>query len=713
MLARNRDGQMLYEIADARVQQVARVRSAGEMTEADAPPELRIFWTMENWQAGVGGVVDRQHKQRLAKSTQIDGTVRGVLRPGRAFTDVNSDTAPDDHHPSGFATVATELWSFQGRDVFLWDFTNEQWDIKTEPEAAGLVYRNGVEFNANTFVPAWDETGDAPSIYIFKSDNDTQWTQSTGRKYMKYLVNARDSGGTPALFAGHLALFATPTAETGSDWSDSDTTLNVDDGSLFAAGDYIMLGTQNTDLLDDEIILVTAIVSNALTVVRGVLGTTAASHNTDPTDMDVYDYLPHHIMSSTSPTNTAQSWTATTAIGSSDAEITALVQDGETLIICKTDGMYALFTDGTVRNLTPEYESRQHPDNFRNAFNWNGHIILPLGNGGLWELWDGRLYDISMLLYAPDQTQWHGRVVAVGGTPTELFITVLDSTNTKYHMFLAEWFAFEGRIDWRWHHIGELSYTTDKVDNHATIFAEGQSEGTDVHSRVWFGVESTGSDLNPHYYPLAGDSDDTFDNGSNMIAFFPDFDAGFPRIDKNCVSVDVDSNNLGAAGRQWTFKYNLDGGSDLTDLTDSAGNADGIADATGGAETLTFPAGTTCKILTLQAIPASTAETSTAPEITKIRATFQLRPERLRLLPMTFYLADVQRLLNGGLGGRPNGVLAQLRTWDAQAAAVTVTDIEGTARDYVFLPGNMRIRPRPKSSLRRREWLVDVLLAQE
>ena len=67
----------------------------------------------------------------------------------------------------------------------------------------------------------------------------------------------------------------------GAQFSATDTTLTVTDGSKFAVGQTI--------LIDSEQIYITAIAINDLTVTRGVNGTTAASH-ADSTDINIYRY---------------------------------------------------------------------------------------------------------------------------------------------------------------------------------------------------------------------------------------------------------------------------------------------------------------------------------------------------------------------------------------------------------------------------------------
>lgn len=58
--------------------------------------------------------------------------------------------------------------------------------------------------------------------------------------------------------------------------SASDTSVTVTDGTLFTVGDGIQFGAGSTP--DAEIMLVTAIVANALTITRGIQSTTAATH---------------------------------------------------------------------------------------------------------------------------------------------------------------------------------------------------------------------------------------------------------------------------------------------------------------------------------------------------------------------------------------------------------------------------------------------------
>ena len=96
------------------------------------------------------------------------------------------------------------------------------------------------------------------------------WSLGTSREEtvdLEALVNCGDNMQAVSLLAEAL--------------DDSETGVDVDDGTEFTAGDYIKVGT--------EIMLITSISTNTLTVVRGSLSSTAAAHN-DNTQVYFYGW---------------------------------------------------------------------------------------------------------------------------------------------------------------------------------------------------------------------------------------------------------------------------------------------------------------------------------------------------------------------------------------------------------------------------------------
>ena len=205
------------------------------------------------------------------------------------------------------------------------------------------------------------------------------------------------------------------------------------------------------------------------------------------------------VRTSADPTNTG-AWSTSYTVGGTDSEITALVPNGNVMLICKTDGIYTIHADGTVVNETPAFaDADQHPDNFKGAYNWNEIILLPLGQGGMKELRGAMSVDVRLNDYAPRDTQLHGRVVAIAGNPEELYVMVLESVNTRYHILKALWVEVGGGADWAWHHVARQAYTTGTDDDHNALMAEGIPSGTTIHRRVWAGISSTGSTLGPNH----------------------------------------------------------------------------------------------------------------------------------------------------------------------------------------------------------------------
>lgn len=703
MYARDTRGLRGYKIFDARTLQ-PRVLTMGEITEAEFPPEFAGYWSQDNWELGIGGIHYKKHEGYIASGKKIDTTARGILAPAREVKATTVDTNPGSYKPSGFAVVGTEVHSFQGPDVYSWNYTNKDWDIGTEPLDAAVIYRNGVVYGSRTYAPSWYTADDSPSNYIYKADADADWTRiadSPGDAdgsitQFKYLVKSRDAQGDEILWGMHIANIVDSEADLAEALDDSETDWDVDDGTKFSAGDII--------LIDDELMTVSSINVNTVTGTRASLGTTAAAHDNGK-DISIRTYDGKHQIKSTSDPTDDANWSSAINIGQSDSEIVGGVADGQTLLIAKTNGLYAYYASGIVKNLTPSFTAQAHPDNFRAAHVWNGHILLPLGAGGMYDFYAGALWDVSLKQYAPELTELHGRVVAITSNPDGIFILVHESASTKYHLLMGQWLSVNGVQDWHWHNMGEVSYTSSTVEEHCTLFAEGIPSGSIIHNRIWVGVESGGSNLFPYFLPQANDAEDGYAN-SDIEAVTVEFDAGLAYIDKRFASLDMRFNNVdGTGGRQFVIEYQIGGIGAFSHLETVT---------SGAAVTKNFPGGTgsTSTIIALKFKPTMTSVGTTRPELTYFRLTYQLRTDAVKTLPMALYLADNQELLNGGAGGRPKLDLAQLETWNAQAEEVVVEDARVTSRNMVFVPGSLKVYEVGFEQWRRPEYMVAFLLAE-
>jgi len=422
------------------------------------------------------------------------------------------------------------------------------------------------------------------------------------------------------------------------------------------------------------------------------------------------------IRNATDPSSdTSATWSTAVAIGSTDSEITALVQDGDTLLVCKTNGIWAFFQDGTSRNLTPEFESSVLPNNFRGAINWNGHVLLPLGRGGMVELNEGRLFDVSMELYAPNAdlhdtnsviADLHtSQVTGLAGDPTTLFMII--AAGTSNYLLMAKWVEFQRERDFRWHLVRDQTVTGGVNDEYQAIFAEGTvpEGGSLIDHRIWVGHAPVNNDLNPFFYTISeNDHSHLFTQDSTAAATTVVFDGNFPRVDKVFQRADFEFLNLGAEGRTIDVEYSVDAGS-YTAL--------GTLNSTSNSQTLNFTDGTTGKTLELRFLPKDAA-CQDKPEaiLRSFRVVSQLRPTKLNQLDLKLYLADNQMLLNGATEGTQVANLAQLRTWSDQAAEITVKDSEETEKDMVMLPGTLIVEEIAHERGRRPEYSVTVSLVE-
>ena len=725
MYARARGGRRPFDSREA--QPVApRQLTMGELTHAEDPPTISLTLFMDTWIKGIGGKDWRTTEDRgkLADSTNIETYPHGTLRPGR---DITATTVSANHPGAGYgasgfavatndatpgtAGIENELWAFVESRVFYGGDNN--WTSSSTPLDVDVLYKNGVRFGKWVVAPGWNsftDVVDSPMPYIYKDPTTATWTSSTeleGR--FKFFAVARNNAGQEILWGGHN--IADTNINVNGTHADDATTLNTtaDPRSAISVGDLILCGNpSNGAAQSQEIMLVTATGASSLTVVRGY-GVAAQAYSGTATN--IYLYQPHVIRSSADPSNSG-SWSSATAIGDQNAPITGLLvdEDTDTLLIAKTDGLWQQFyeplEDGGrlfLRNLTIQFRDQNHPNNFLGLYSWNKRVLLPLGGGGLMEysVSSGEARDISFRLTADELTELHGRVLAITSNSETVYIALKDASVETIYILAGNLVSVEGNTDWSWAKVAEISAATDQTftDNRTTLWYDSVF---DDHSRVWLGYTESGASATPKFLPVrTGDKSDTYTTSGEAV--FLRYDANLPRVSKHFSRMEVESKNLGAGGRQWTFSYRLDG-----ETTYTAWNAVTVSPI----QTLEFPTGVSGKIIQIKAEPSQTSASATPPELVSIRLISQIHPDPTKVYPVSLYLADHQSLLNGAEGGRVQGDLAQLETWNAGASDVTLHTPDGESKSVIFMPGSMTKQESYKETGRRSEFRVNFLLAE-
>ena len=473
--------------------------------------------------------------------------------------------------------------------------------------------------------------------------------------------------------------------------------------------------------MDSELMLVTAVTdgTSSITVVRAYRGSVAAAH-TQATDIYEITENPHQVRSAADGTAMAN-WSTETSVGDSGSPITGLVGVGDDLIVIKTDGIYRLEADGTVTNLRPELTAFGHNDFGKGAWAWNDLVFIPLHGGGLWELdtTNWAIRDISFSIVMPDQTQYHGRVVAGHGEPNRLYVMMLEdlsvTSNRQYDILMTENPATAGINDYNWTMVGSITYATATEGDHAALLLEAITNGTDEHHRLWAGVESTatsgtGSNLLPYFITHDTHDDDDEYSSTNGEAKTVAFDAGFPNVLKRAQDIVCNTDNLGAIGDNNTIevRYRTDGGS-WTYVTGVQAASTLISDN----QTISFSAGVTFYKIELRfTLDRKATADKTTPELHDFALTCQLRPAAVKLLPLSFYLTNGLVLNNGMVENKAKTKRDQLRDWDTQGAEVVVTDTEGGTRNCIMLPGQMKETEVRNGYHQFPEYKCDVVLAE-
>jgi hypothetical protein len=729
MLMRDRRGRRLFAIQEA--EPIARRQlTMGEMTQAESNPTYELIWYVDFWGKGVGGKNWRNTEDRgkLKSAKKIETYPRGTLRPARELRSSTLSATPNTYAPSGFAVapfdsspgtagIETELWAFVGRDVY--SGGDDNWTLEAEPQAIDVYYRNGVAYDKWVVAPAWwggTDMGDVAMPYIYKARTDTTWTASTitaGR--FKHMAVTKNNANDNVLWGGNHVFYIGKTLSGAHNDSTTSLTASGAVDSDLSAGDIIICGVGGD--AEQEPMLVTNVSGTGITVVRAY-GDAAVTYEGGE---KIHLYQPHAIKSSSDPSN-AGSWASSTTVGEQEYPITGLAvhEDTDTLLIAKTDGLwqqaYESIGDGSPRvrgrlflkNLTIHFRNQGHPNNFIGIHSWNGHTLLPLGHGGLLDMnvSTGVIQNISFRITADELTELHGVVLAIASSADTVYIALKDRDENKIHLLGGHLVTVAGVTDWAWDMLAEVGAGAAITDIQTGLWFDATRND---HHRVWLGFTEADIEEVPRFLPtgdVGDDKTDGYTNATDAFARFVSFDGNVPRFNKHWTDIEIESRNLlASAGRQWTINYRVD------DPTGNYITADSVN--LSPLQTVTLPPGLAGKILDLELVPGMTSVGTTPPEIIAVRVRAELHPDPQKVFPISLYLADNQWLLNGAEESRTAGNLAQLNTWNASAADLTLyTPDKAAGRQVIFLPGSLRVEELTKEHGRRAEYRVSFLLAE-
>ena len=703
-----------------------RTLTMGQLTEAELPAELELTYTQKDWQGGIGGRHWLEDPQTIASAIKIDTTVPGIIQPARELRSTTLSSAPDTYSPSGFAITRSRtelsptLWAFVGQDVY--SGGSDNWTIGTEPQNTPVFYKNGIQFGELTVVPGWysgSELNASPMPYIYHdAPGSADWVLSTATyPRFKFFAKARNVAGNEVLWGGHHMIDSGLNTNGSLSSGATSITCGADASGKIAVGDIIVVADSNDYANGNiETFLVTAQSGVTLTVLPSY-GTTASGHDTGA---DIYIYQPHVIKSATNVKNGAADWTTAVTIGSVLHPITGLVVDGDTdtLIITKTDGVYTYGAEGyagfqaqigrvaSVRNLNTQFRQLSDDNNFLGSYFWNGHILLPLGHGGWFDLQlsQGILDTQSDPRHTmPDQTDLHGRVLAFHGDPQNIFALLKDASAQKIHILHGIEVTIGNETKIRWSLVGQMGAGAAITDNRTGLMIDS----TATHRRAWMGFTESSVNEVPRFYPFGRTSDDATDgytDDTDVEAVFVKYDAGLPRIPKRAKTLEIESRNLGTGGRKWEFKYRIDNETTWRSLEVASISP---------FQTLIFPHGVVYKVLEIQGLPSQTSVGTTNPQVLSIQLRSEVHPSAAKLIPAVFYLADDMQMLNGTIGGMESvKTRKQLNKWNSAARELEMRDVEKIKRTVILMPGSLREREVAHEVGRRPEYEMSCVFAE-
>lgn len=313
------------------------------------------------------------------------------------------------------------------------------------------------------------------------------------------------------------------------------------------------------------------------------------------------------------------------------------------------------------------------------------------------------IFNLSFSLTDSKNTAYHGRVLAFHGDHEYLFMLLKDKTAEKIYLLQGKMTQFNPP-QFSWSPVYETTATTAITDNRVGLMVES---ALDDHRRVWVGWEDTGESRTPDFYPF-GDTDDDqtdgYSNDADIEAILTKLDANLPRIPKRLGKIEMESENLGAGGREIGFDFRVDEENFVT----------GDAFTVSPRQEIEVAHGSFGKILEIKVKPAQTSVGTTNPKMLSIRVTYQIRPDPTRLYPITVVLLDGRQILNGTTESRSKGDLSQLRAWNADPSDVTLFTPEDpkNGKTVLFIPGSLKIRNIEDEVNRRPGYEVSFVLAE-
>jgi hypothetical protein len=187
-------------------------------------------------------------------------------------------------------------------------------------------------------------------------------------------------------------------------------------------------------------------------------------------------------------------WSSAYTVGGSDRAITNIYDLHDVLFIAKEDGIHYYqrnYDDGAsadfFKNLTNEFSTNVHPDNFARGAEWHGRLFLSASLASFFMLDENfRINDLSGLFFHPELSSFGGRPWAMAADPAQLWLLVntptADTTPAKTIWLMS----LRDPSSWKLHTMQTVTMgdINDLSVNRGYLYAMGRSYDSSLSDYV-------------------------------------------------------------------------------------------------------------------------------------------------------------------------------------------------------------------------------------
>lgn len=453
-----------------------------------------------------------------------------------------------------------------------------EFTVGMESVGGAFVYFDDVYLATSAYPKAFANFNDY--LYIGSGNCLFKVDKTTGAVSFIHACPATITDLEPFIDDKLYIAFGSIASKLAADITYAATSFDVDDASSFPSPNFYLS-------IESEIVQVTNVSSNTLTVTRGQQGTSAAAHSkgTDVYCGNKYWYmdtsegftestdprgtaeffcaventlwkasLPRMLSSATDPTNPSSNtnWSGSTIVDTATYNILDLFTNGTSLYIKKQDRTFYLDSAGAVKVLIEETKHLAGDTTGKNAIVWQGKVYVPCGAASLVEYDAGTISWRSPSKWCNNLAAFDGRVQGIAGDEEWLFAIV--DNDTEVEILAGRLEAIDGSTGWVWHPIAEITLQGCQVAFVSSVYRKALYIGSTSSSDSLYYIPLPAS-----YGDIVSDANRSFQTGGEF--WTPWLHGNFRGDPKAWIRLILEMGHTYNANRYFTVSYQEFGGS--------------------------------------------------------------------------------------------------------------------------------------------------------